>query len=62
VVRVDPGVAIGPDTVIVATPNSNLRERAFWVVKLDESDTFFVRMSPPRNLDTSFSWLIVESS
>ncbi|MEX1335253.1 MAG: hypothetical protein AB1Z66_08145 [Candidatus Limnocylindrales bacterium] len=57
----DPGVDITPGTVIVATPFVNLRDRAYWVTRDLEGDTFTIRMSNTRGTPTPFGWVIVEN-
>jgi hypothetical protein len=60
-VVVEPGVDIGPGTVVIVTPLANLRDRTFWVTRDLEADVFRIRLTAPRNRHTPFAWLIVES-
>ena len=60
-VTVTPGVEVGLGTVVTVTPFANLRDRAFWVTRDLEADTFTIRLSASRGSATPFSWLIVES-
>ena len=58
---VEPGIDIGPDSVIVVTPYANLRDRMFWVRKEEDADVFVIRLSSPRDSEVQFGWLIVEA-
>jgi hypothetical protein len=60
-VVVEAGTDIGVGSVVVVTPYANLRDRAFWVRKEDDSDSFVIRISAARTSDIEFGWLIVES-
>jgi hypothetical protein len=60
-VIVDPGVDLTFGSVVAVTPFGNLRDRAYWVTRDLEADTFMIRLSSPRDRVTPFSWLIVES-
>jgi hypothetical protein len=60
-VKVDPGVDVELATVVLVTPFSNLRDRAFWVTRDLDNDAFIIRLSAPRNRATPFSWLIIEA-
>ena len=58
---VDPGVEVGPATVVIVTPYANLEDSSFWVAKNAGQDTFSIRIAPRRDEPTPFGWLIVES-
>jgi hypothetical protein len=60
-VEVETGVDIGPGSVVIATPYAQLRDRSYWVRKEEDADIVVIRLSAPRNEDTPFGWLIVES-
>jgi hypothetical protein len=60
-VVVEPGVDIGPDSVVIVTPYVNLRDRMFWVRTEEDADVFVIRLSSPRDSEAQFGWLIVEA-
>ena len=61
VVRVTPDLDIGPQSVVVVTPMSNLEGRSYWIVTNDERDAFAIRLSARIKQPVQFSWLVVQS-
>ena len=61
VVRVQPGIDIGPQSVVVVTPMTNLDGRDYWIVTSDERDAFAIRLSARIKQPATFAWLVVES-
>lgn len=60
-VRVLPGIDVGPQSVVVVTPMSNLDGRSYWVVTSDERDAFAIRLSARIREPITFAWLVVQS-
>jgi predicted RNA-binding protein YlxR (DUF448 family) len=61
VIRVLPGIDVGPQSVVVVTPMSNLEGRGYWVVTSDERDAFAIRLSGRIKAPVTFAWLVVQA-
>jgi hypothetical protein len=60
--RVEPGLDVTEDTIILLTPYANLRGGSAWVKKDVASDAFIINLPRAINRDARFGWLMIDKA